>query len=338
MKINIGDKVRFLNDVGGGIVVKFLKNNMVLVENEDGFEYPINSNEIIVVEKATKLPEPTQANKESDKVIEQKNELKVELKKDKLTNIIFGFVRNVENQQDGFDCYLINDSNFSLFYHVVLKLDSGLKKIDAEILEPNTKIYVTHLSRDEINSGKELIIQILFFDNPHQVLRPQIERKIKIVPLNFFQEHLFIENDFLDDKAYIFELLRDDGSSLISKKAEKDLEKMFLEKESAEEDKSKRYSARQERKTIEVDLHINELVESVVGMTNAEILEQQMKVFHQTMTDAIMSNAGKVIFIHGIGNGTLKATIRESLAKQYKVIFEDASFREYGFGTTMVLL
>jgi dsDNA-specific endonuclease/ATPase MutS2 len=132
--------------------------------------------------------------------------------------------------------------------------------------------------------------------------------------------------------------LRDDGSSLKSEKTAKDLEKMFLEKESAEEDKSKRYSARQERKTIEVDLHINELVESVVGMTNAEILEQQMKVFHQTMTDAIMSNAGKVIFIHGIGNGTLKATIRESLAKQYKVIFEDASFREYGFGATMVLL
>ena len=41
MKINIGDKVRFLNDVGGGIVVKFLKNNMVLVENEDGFEYQL---------------------------------------------------------------------------------------------------------------------------------------------------------------------------------------------------------------------------------------------------------------------------------------------------------
>lgn len=80
MKINIGDKVRFLNDVGGGIVVKFLKNNMVLVENEDGFEYPINSNEIIVVEKA-KPPEPAQTNKVSDKVIEQKNELKVKLKK-----------------------------------------------------------------------------------------------------------------------------------------------------------------------------------------------------------------------------------------------------------------
>ncbi|MCK9498269.1 MAG: DUF2027 domain-containing protein [Bacteroidales bacterium] len=339
MTINIGDKVRFLNDVGGGLVVKILKNKMVLVENEEGFEYPINSKELIVIEKAKKN-EPVIEKVESDKThfSEDKQEAKFNFKKDNLTNIVFGFVRNIEDKKDGFDCYLINDSNFSLFYHVVLKLDTGFKKLDAEILEANTKIHVVYLSRDEINLGKEIIIQILFFDNPLEVLKPQIERKIKIVPLNFFQEHLFVENDFIVEKAYIFELLKENFGLGQSNKTNEDFERKILEKEIPEEDKSKRYSARQERKTIEVDLHINELVESVVGMTNSEILAKQMEVFHQTMTEAIMSKAGKVILIHGIGNGTLKASLRESLSKQYKLHFEDASFQEYGFGATMVLL
>ena len=63
-----------------------------------------------------------------------------------------------------------------------------------------------------------------------------------------------------------------------------------------------------------------------------------MQTFHKTMTDAITNKAGKVILIHGIGNGTLKSNIRESLEKQYKLPYEDASFREYGFGATMVMI
>ena len=92
-----------------------------------------------------------------------------------------------------------------------------------------------------------------------------------------------------------------------------------------------------EAMTIEVDLHINQLVDSVIGMSNADIIQKQLEVFHKTMTDAILRKAGKVILIHGIGNGTLKAALRESLSVQYKLPYEDASFREYGFGATMVI-
>jgi len=38
--IKIGDIVKFLNDVGGGIVTRFLNKNLVMVENYDGFEIP----------------------------------------------------------------------------------------------------------------------------------------------------------------------------------------------------------------------------------------------------------------------------------------------------------
>ena len=38
MSIQIGDKVRFLNSVGGGVVRGFRGKDQVLVEDEDGFE------------------------------------------------------------------------------------------------------------------------------------------------------------------------------------------------------------------------------------------------------------------------------------------------------------
>ena len=39
--MKIGDKVRFLSEVGGGVVTGFQGKDMVLVEDADGFDIPI---------------------------------------------------------------------------------------------------------------------------------------------------------------------------------------------------------------------------------------------------------------------------------------------------------
>ncbi len=46
-----GDKVRFLSEVGGGKVAGFQGKNIVLVEDQDGFEIPMPINEVVVVEQ-----------------------------------------------------------------------------------------------------------------------------------------------------------------------------------------------------------------------------------------------------------------------------------------------
>ena len=47
--MKIGDKVRFLSEVGGGKVAGFQGKNIVLVEDEDGFQMPMMINEVVVV-------------------------------------------------------------------------------------------------------------------------------------------------------------------------------------------------------------------------------------------------------------------------------------------------
>ena len=47
--MKIGDKVRFLSETGGGRISGFQGKNIVLVEDEDGFEIPTLVSEVIVV-------------------------------------------------------------------------------------------------------------------------------------------------------------------------------------------------------------------------------------------------------------------------------------------------
>ena len=47
--IKVGDKVRFLNSTGGGVVRSFKGKDQVLVEDEDGFEVPALIRECVVV-------------------------------------------------------------------------------------------------------------------------------------------------------------------------------------------------------------------------------------------------------------------------------------------------
>ena len=49
--MKIGDKVRFLNDVGGGTVKSFRQGGIVLVEDEDGFDIPMPQHEVVVIEE-----------------------------------------------------------------------------------------------------------------------------------------------------------------------------------------------------------------------------------------------------------------------------------------------
>ncbi len=57
--MNIGDKVRFLNEVGGGVVVKIINANTVSVRRDDGFEIPTPVRECIVVKPSQPAVKPT---------------------------------------------------------------------------------------------------------------------------------------------------------------------------------------------------------------------------------------------------------------------------------------
>lgn len=48
--MKIGDKVRFLSEVGGGIVTGFQGKDIALVEDADGFDIPMPIKECVVID------------------------------------------------------------------------------------------------------------------------------------------------------------------------------------------------------------------------------------------------------------------------------------------------
>ena len=52
MDIKKGDKVKFLNESGGGLVVRIIGNGKVLVQIEDGFEIPVITSQLIKTESS----------------------------------------------------------------------------------------------------------------------------------------------------------------------------------------------------------------------------------------------------------------------------------------------
>jgi hypothetical protein len=88
----------------------------------------------------------------------------------------------------------------------------------------------------------------------------------------------------------------------------------------------------------EIDLHIEELLESHVGLSNTEILLKQMTEFRSFFKRAQQKSISKLIVIHGVGEGVLKNEIRTFLSKKDNVEFFDASYMEYGKGATEIRL
>ena len=88
-----------------------------------------------------------------------------------------------------------------------------------------------------------------------------------------------------------------------------------------------------------VDLHINELLDTTVGMSAADILNYQLDVFRNTLSKYAGKKGQKLVFIHGKGEGVLRQAIVYELNYKYKQYpHQDASFREYGYGATQVTI
>ena len=90
---------------------------------------------------------------------------------------------------------------------------------------------------------------------------------------------------------------------------------------------------------MEVDLHIEELLETTAGMNAFDMLNYQLDVVRRTLDENIKYKGKKIVFIHGKGDGVLRNAIGQELRKKYpRCLSQDASFQKYGFGATMVII
>jgi hypothetical protein len=350
MKYNIGDKVRFLNEVGGGTISKIIGSGMVNVMDEDGFEIPVPAADIVVVGR--------DGYRETSSVFSLKEELSarnIVPEPEKLSailpdtdivdsddyEILLAFVpKDQSNTTDcNLDLYFINDSSFYCTYIISYRTKADkLQLLGQSVAEPETKEYVCSIDKNEF--GSKLNLNIVSFLYKHREYRfyPPEQANVDLNPVKFLRKSTFAENDFFDEKAYILKIAANNIQELKIDINPQELEKAMKQKDTVKPKPETMQNNKPD--VVEIDLHIEELLDDTRGLDKGQMLEIQKARFVTALEAGFISKTKKMVFIHGVGNGKLKHEIRRLLDTQYAglVRYYDASFQEYGFGATMVIL
>ena len=344
--LNIGDTVKFLNDVGGGRITGFQSKNIAIVEGDDGFEIPVMITELVKVEEPVaydNTPRTFSGSSQGkvENIAEPEPEHKPEIipGNDEPKFYMAFFPTDQHNPVGGeIEIYFINDSNFSLLYHYAHYNGEKYQTIDAATLEPNTKNYIDGLGLSDLSDLPRFHFRIIPYEKESKRLIGPFTKEISVNAVKFYKEKSFTENDFFDGNAMVFDLVSDPLQEELDKMTDKDFKKVINEK-----DKDNRPKEQEKKEKtpeiVEVDLHIEELIDNANGLSNREILEIQLDKFYREMDTAIKNHVKRIVFIHGVGNGVLKQEITKKLKSKYaRFNFQDASFKEYGYGATMVIL
>ena len=228
--MKIGDKVRFLSEIGGGRVAGFQGKNIVLVEDEDGFQMPMLINEVVVVgdedydtkhvieAKANSVKAALNAEREevetepADKPITFKAKPEERKGGDKLSAYLAFVPMDVkELSQTRFETYLVNDSNYYMRYVYMIAEGAAWTVRGEGQIEPNTKEFIEEFGREDLNALEHSCIQLIAYKrDKHFLLKPTVNAQVRIDPVKFYKLHAFRENMFFEQPALIYTIIEND--------------------------------------------------------------------------------------------------------------------------------
>lgn len=352
----VGDTVRFLNTTGGGRIVR-IANGIAYVEDMDGFEIPALLRECVVVMEAqaaapatitataTTAPDSNVATAPKTKTAEPELPLIETPDGDKI-NLVMAFeATDLKSlSASDFDAVLVNDSNYYLSFSFATRSeeDKNWTLRRAGIVEPNIVLTLCTLASSDLNAIDRILIQFIAYkDNKPYECKPPVSFESKIDNTKFFKLHCFKSNPYFDNPVIAFDIMKDDITPRPITIDAKELQKAMHEKNAANDTPRKVSKPARPFKNdvLEVDLHINELLDNTNGLSRADMLNRQIDEFRKVMDANLRNHGRKIVFIHGKGEGVLRQALLKELTHRYKGHdVSDASFREYGFGATQVII
>ncbi len=379
----IGDRVRYLNAVGGGVITK-IEGKMAYVD-EDGFETPVLLKDLVVVDSdrfygsdKKEKTKATPAQVGSPAVAAGQNTVG-STRPDVLPNTVgstrpdilpntVGSTRPdilpIEETTTGdtlnvvlgyeaaeikhlntttFDAYLVNDSNYYLAFSYMTRQDGAEGWITryAGVVEPNIQVWLGEVKREDLVEMDRIALQYIAYKQGKEfALKSPVLIERPLDTTKFCRLHCFQSNPYFDTPVIAVDIVKNDVPQRLKVIDSAQLEDALRTKKAVDSPVKKPVEKRPKRPgIIEVDLHINELLDNTSGLSNTDMLQVQLKEFRSVM-DANLGNKGqKIVFIHGKGEGVLRKALLDELSRRYKRCeVQDASFREYGFGATQVTI
>ncbi|MCX6243574.1 MAG: DUF2027 domain-containing protein [Bacteroidetes bacterium] len=347
MNFKPGDRVKFLNESGGGIVRRIIDSRLVLVAIEDGFEIPVQASELLLIETGDagsrffdqKFDVPAGDEQEQDagqpaEEIEQLPKNIIHSRKSE--DAFMAFVPHDQKWMitGPLDVYLINNTSYDILYNLFRKNEeSGWSGVDYGSVIAGTRLRIATIQRDDLPQWTEGSLQFLFHRERTPVVPLPFQAGFSISGKKFYSDTSYKESPFIKGKGIVIRI------TTVEKEIPVEKDQKAPEKiESNQPGNTDEFIFRHktgEREAV-VDLHIHELVEDPSSFEKVEILEYQKNYFLRCMESAIAGGFLKVIFIHGVGNGVLKDVLMDHLKKQEGIEVFDAPMHKYGVGAIEV--
>ena len=373
--MKIGDKVRFLSEVGGGVVTGVQEKDIVLVEDADGFDIPMPVRECVVIE-TDDYNVPTPAARAAKKRLENQSAARTdaatteasssalgsgwkaehpvkpqvsvyrqpEVKGGDVLNVYLAFVpEDIKAvSTTPFEAYLVNDSNYYMYYTYLSAEGKSWTTRSHGLLEPNTKFLLEEFEKSELNDREHVAVQLVAFKEKRAfAMKPAGNVEIRIDTVKFYKLHTFRQTDFFETPALMYDVVKNDLPAKQVYVSAEDLQDALMKKKTVEHPSAPRTIVKRGGKNeiIEVDLHIGELLDDTHGMSNREMLNYQLDKFREVMEQYKNKREQRIVFIHGKGDGVLRKALLDEMKRKYSACkTQDASFQEYGFGATMVTI
>lgn len=356
MKFNVGDKVSFLNEQGGGIVSKVINENLVHVTIEDGFDIPVVTTNLIktgTAEMSSDIQKAYQRiyGKEEEEVDEDILPLYLAHNNpdQRQAGVYFCLVPEIQDNpiSGSLELYLINHTPYELLFNIFQNHSGAWHGTEYGFLKSESRLFLGTIGRSEIEKWANALLQALFYQDEKATPLAPFSGLITFKPVKIYKEESFRYESLLRKKAFFVEVCK---LSELSRKHifEESLTQENLKSLQEKISSNQRAKASPAAKTsfldkhkiddsiAEVDLHIGELVDNFSNLEKGDLLSLQLDYFKKCMQQAVKEKLNKIIFIHGVGNGKLKTEINKLLEKTEGIEFYDASYARYGMGATEV--
>lgn len=277
-------------------------------------------------------------------------------------NIALAFEPTDVRQLDksSFGAVLVNDSNYFLEFTFLRRSDGerGWTVVFTGTVAPNELIDLVALRHEDLPAYEKVALQCVAYkkDRPFTLQAPvSVSRKLDLTKFHKF--HCFRPGVYFDTPVLEVPIVTDGvaarplevnvseikeamAGGVPSKDVAAELSRKYkVDKGRGNKKPEPAANPHKVLPLIEVDLHIGELTDTLAGMEPKDMLEMQLSAVRRHMRENSARIGQKLVFIHGKGEGVLRKAVLELLRKEFpKAELQDASFREYGFGATLVTI
>lgn len=312
MNFRLGEFVRFVDENREGYITRIIDEQLVGVTGEDDFEIPVAVNNLARVH----------GHKSNEGILSDDAAINIAVSEFISKGIFIAVVPDL-NKGSIAHFYIVNNTSFELLFAMNSEKSEVFKGEFSGIILPQSAIKIYSAALPDLDLWPKFHFKGLTYTR--QNVKP-------VDPINSVIK--FRAKDFSGTKKTIgslnlqgWQLQLDETEIKID--AEKLKESFF---KPAEEKKSI------DRPSKEVDLHIEKLRDDHAFLSKSEILDIQLQAFQRNLDAAIAHKFSDIIFIHGLGNGTLKNHIHKTVSKHPQVkTFKDAFKEKFGYGATEVI-